>query len=443
MTYRMIIFLLSVTVGVYGQGRMGLAMVAQNLKTGEQISEGNINQQYVPASVLKVVTCAMAWDKLGEDFRFRSEVHVSGQVDANGIVQGDLIIQSSGDPTWDSRHLSKKGTVVRDIYDILCERGIHGFSGDLMIETATGATDHVSRYWLWEDLGNYYASGSWPINWRDNSIHIQFTRNQDNWDMVGSSADGIHNTWVNEVELGPAGSGDQAYVFGSPYQDRRYIRGTLPRDRSKMTIKASMPNPVNTFAGHLIRYLNQNGIEIGTEVKVHLQSTRSNQKVTRVIGEIRSPEFDWIIRNALLHSDNLYVEAIAKRSFANASNYDEFLRSANAYLKEEWPERPVILKDACGLSPLNRIAPLDLLSIWKDIIRSHPEFVELMPQYEGVSLGRMLNQQGVMKSGSMDGVLCYLGYDSNDWIYAVMYNGSESSSVIRKSMANFINSISK
>lgn len=425
------------------QNQNGLGMAAFNLKTGEQVSQGFIHQEFIPASVLKVVTCAMAWEKLGSDFEFVSEIFVSGKVDVHGIVHGDLVISADGDPSWDSRHLGAGKHVAQQIYDILCEVGIHAIRGGLTIRTRTPASDHISRYWLWEDLGNYYASGAWPVNWQDNSIQIDFKREKEHWIVASSDPIDITSKWSNEISMGPAGSGDQAYVFGSPYQESRFIRGTLPADRNTMTIKASMPNPIEAFGDHLTEFLIEKGIQIGPRIATSHGDVKEMLPRVNKIGELRSPDLSWMIRKALRHSDNLYVEALAKRCFPSSNNYDDFLDSVNHYSQTRWSGIDIVLKDACGLSPTNRASTNALLSIWKDIVKNQKDFLDLMPRYDQVSLGRELDQRGVIKSGSMGDVLCYMGCDAKAWIYVVMYNGAESPSKIRKKMGDFINSISK
>ena len=42
-------------------------------------------------------------------------------------------------------------------------------------------------------------------------------------------------TIVNEMLVGPADSGDQGYVFGAPYTNLLYLRGTVPADDEEFT----------------------------------------------------------------------------------------------------------------------------------------------------------------------------------------------------------------
>jgi D-alanyl-D-alanine carboxypeptidase/D-alanyl-D-alanine-endopeptidase (penicillin-binding protein 4) len=50
-------------------------------------------------------------------------------------------------------------------------------------------------------------------------------------------------TFHNEITTGAAGSGDQAYVFGSEYSPLQFYRGTVPLDHETFTIKAAIPDP--------------------------------------------------------------------------------------------------------------------------------------------------------------------------------------------------------
>ncbi len=52
-----------------------------------------------------MITLAAAAERLGWDFRFTTELSLSGPVDA-GVLYGDLVVTGSGDPSlddWDGK----------------------------------------------------------------------------------------------------------------------------------------------------------------------------------------------------------------------------------------------------------------------------------------------------------------------------------------------------
>jgi len=68
--------------------------------TGEVIYERNPSKLFMPASNMKLYTTAAALCMLGPQYRYETEFVTSGAVDESGVLQGDLILRGSGDPSW-------------------------------------------------------------------------------------------------------------------------------------------------------------------------------------------------------------------------------------------------------------------------------------------------------------------------------------------------------
>lgn len=72
-------------------------------ETGEVVIEHNADKLFAPASVTKCYTVATAIAELGADHRFTTPVHRRGEIDANGRLDGDLILVASGDLSMGGR----------------------------------------------------------------------------------------------------------------------------------------------------------------------------------------------------------------------------------------------------------------------------------------------------------------------------------------------------
>src|SRR5271156_3559638 len=75
-------------VSPVNRGEWGLLVV--DSVTGETLYERNADSYFVPASNMKLLTTALALDKLGPDFRFRTTLETNGTLSSSGLLTGDL-----------------------------------------------------------------------------------------------------------------------------------------------------------------------------------------------------------------------------------------------------------------------------------------------------------------------------------------------------------------
>lgn len=93
---------------------------------GKVLVSHNARTSRTPASVIKVLSTYAAILKLGFDYRFPTKFYTQGRI-SNGVLQGDIIVKGFGDPTLDSKDLSKIVAKVR-------EKGIKKITGNIIID---------------------------------------------------------------------------------------------------------------------------------------------------------------------------------------------------------------------------------------------------------------------------------------------------------------------
>src|SRR3546814_6072070 len=79
--------------------------------SGNLVFGRNQNTGMATASTLKVITSASAFYLLGSDFRYQTRIGYTGRIDNAGVLQGDLLIVGSGDPTLGSWRWEETGEV--------------------------------------------------------------------------------------------------------------------------------------------------------------------------------------------------------------------------------------------------------------------------------------------------------------------------------------------
>src|SRR5262249_38109153 len=66
-----------------------------SLDTNQAIYKLNADKLFVPGSTTKLITMGSALQILGPDYRFRTPVYRTGDVDASGTLHGDLVLVAS------------------------------------------------------------------------------------------------------------------------------------------------------------------------------------------------------------------------------------------------------------------------------------------------------------------------------------------------------------
>ena len=92
--------------------------------------------------------------------------------------------------------------------------------------------------WIWEDIGNYYGAGVSGLNWHDHyDMKLKAGNKEgDPVDIVSTSPKLDYNYLINELQTGPKGSGDNAYIYLPPYSYSGFVRGTIPSGENSFII---------------------------------------------------------------------------------------------------------------------------------------------------------------------------------------------------------------
>jgi len=417
----------------------------------------------VPASSLKLLTTLTGLHVLGSDFTFETELYYSGTIREDGTLDGDIILKGGGDPTLGSKKFENNlsfNALLSSIAQAIISSGINCINGNLVMDESAYDSYPIAPSWQWNDLGNYYASGAWGININENQYYIHFN----NKTKIGARPK-IKNIFPhvpkldlsNEITIDSAGTGDQAYIFGGPYNYYKRIVGTIPQGSGTFSIKGSLPDPPSFMAYHLKKRLEKENISVlSSEIVFKPYKKKAKQSIKKY----SSPTLDLIVTKANEESNNLYTESILKmiglkkRSQGSGQNGINILMKY--LMKYGVSKDQVILRDGSGLSARNNISSYAIAKFLAGVTTDIPreELLQYLPKagYTG-TVRSMLSRSSAkghvwLKSGSMEAVQSYSGYiqtASGKWVsVSVIVNGfSAESSLIRSRLQKIIEDIYK
>jgi D-alanyl-D-alanine carboxypeptidase/D-alanyl-D-alanine-endopeptidase (penicillin-binding protein 4) len=289
-------------------------------------------------------------------------------------------------------------------------------------------------------MGNYYGAGANPFTIYDNMFRITFrspVKAGEQTKIIATypKIDGIEIT--NKV-LSSDENRDLAYVYGSPLDKIREIRGTIPKNRKAFTIKAAIHHPEEVLAKVFTEELAKQGIWFSGEVFF-----RNIDKLKlKVIYIQESPTLNEIVKVLNYESVNLFAEHLVRQiAFEETGNgnRETGIEIIRKYFRSKGlPTEQLFMEDGSGLSHFNAASPTFFTSLLQYMKESTP-FVQSLPVAgEGTlyQFNPSLFPDSLFraKSGSMTRVRCYAGYmktDSNkELAFSIMVNhfsGSHSS----------------
>ena len=418
-----------------------------NAKTGETVFDKNSQVGLAAASTQKIITAATAFELLGKDYRYKTVIGYTGEIN-KAALEGDIYIIGSGDPTFGSRRYAgtNEKSIFEKISNAITSRNIKAIEGYPIPIIQRWDSQITPDGWIWQDIGNYYGAGASGLNWRENQFDIKLKSS----DKIGTPVSitgtdpklyGVELT--SELRSAGKNSGDNAYIYLPSYSKEEFIRGTIPISQDSFVISGAIPNPQKQFVYSFFQSLSQT---LGTSFLLSSIDEAIKKETPDFINDkiggkdIKnlythySPTLDSIVYWFLKKSINLYGEALIK-TFAYEKRGFGSTDSGVVIIKDFWKQKgldedELNLYDGSGLSPLNRITTHAQVEVLKYAKTKDwfSYFYNALPEFNGMK----------MKSGTISDVKAYCGYqkskDGKEYIFSFIinnYNGP-SSGVVNK-----------
>ena len=230
-----------------------ISLFVINTTTGKTVTEVNTNIGVAPASCQKVITATTAYELLGHDYSYKTTIGYTGKI-VNGVLNGDIIIKGSGDPTlgsWRYKQTNEEN-IISEFKKAISQQGINEINGNVFADESLWNDEVTPGGWIWQDIGNYYGAGARTLNWRENQYDLFLKSGKNIGDAVESA--GTKPSYINGLNLkvmatsAEKGSGDNGYVFMPLNDQYSYVRGTIPINENRFSISGAMPHPAVQMA---------------------------------------------------------------------------------------------------------------------------------------------------------------------------------------------------
>lgn len=425
-----------------------------DLDSAKSIGNYRPDQANITASTMKTVVSSAALGLLGPHFRFETPVYLDGVLD-HGTFKGNIIIRGMGDPTIGSVFLPCQANIVSEILTALRARGITRVEGAVVGDDSYYGFPYFDEDWDVGDLAYDYGAAVHALSFHDNLMTTTYTM-----DARGRLAHSSITPPVPGVKIISRCRANRGRNAITPYLDYSVPALVLTGDSGAKTYRNTYanPTPAPMLVDSVERALRTNGIDYRHDDGA-LDNTPDAERTLLVLH--KSPELTEIITSLLDRSDNMFAHALLRAIGARDQEVKGLdimpsdLDFIGVAAVKRWLENqgvsaePLFMRDGSGLARANKASVNffgDMLSMMAHRRFDGIRLCDLMPTAAGRAgktlKSNPLNDQIVLKSGSMRHVQCFVGYypaDEPRYAFAVLVNNFNCSQAsIREQIGVFL-----
>ena len=431
-----------------------VSVYAENLTTNTLVFDYNSNLALAPASVLKLVPTSMALELFGADYKFKTELAYSGQISADGTLNGDLYIIGYGDPCLGSQNFTstygKDLEILQTWTNEVKNLNIKKIKGNIIADISYFGEIPIPDDWIWEDIANYFGNQGSSLNFVDNLYYLHFKTGYTNGAatiITKIEPEGLGYKFDNQV-LSSSTVWDDAYIYYTADKNQMQVKGNLVWKKNDFVIKGSIREPERYLVQAFSQNLNSNGISLDGNLKVI--SAFDINVPRKVFHTTYSPKLSDIVDYTNIRSFNLYAEMLAHHIMKKTE------KSWNESVVEFWKKKSIDtdgleLSDACGLSRFNAITTKQIVGMLKYMglySANKDKFFTSLPiagtngTMSRFCIGTKAQNRLHAKSGSIARVRSYAGYiynsNGDEIVFAVVVNNHSANSYrIKKIFEDF------
>ncbi len=412
-------------------GGASIGVTIKSMRSGDTLYAHNANRFFVPASTLKVLTAEAALLYLGPEFKFNTRIMTDAPSIDNGIVDGNLYLVHSGDPTLTYNDLA-------DLIVGLKSQHIRQITGNVYIDTSAYDQENTGPGWLWNDKKNCYGApisasiinhnclsfSVSPGKASGQAAHITMDPRYYYSALKNNVTTTAHNTRTCYLRLN-AGTDDIISVTGCMPKGN-YVRG------------------MSSVVSNVVQYNKQLLEDLFTRFDIRIDGAIIAGKAPPHVSPVathQSKPLRQIVTEMLKKSDNIIAGSLLKKmgqffthrpgNWENGGNAVMQILSKKAAV-DVWHMNVI---DGSGLSRYNQVTPAQIMQVldfaYHNTDTSY-EFISALPiaGVDGTLKHRLQNIAWKVraKTGTMHGVLSLAGYaisaDKEPFAFVIMVNSN-------------------
>ncbi len=417
----------------FAASRVGIFVMS--LKDGRVVAANEAQKLFNPASIQKLLTSMVALDKLGAEFRWKTQILAEQNIE-NGTLNGDLVLYGQGSPDFDD-------SGIDNLVNQLKTRGLKRVTGKIIGDESYFKGDKIGDGWTWNELQWYYGAEASALTFNENQANLSLQNGKpkvsDDFVTVKGEAKSVQDIEAVGVkrELGE----NEVYVWGNA---------------NSIDARISVSHSALWASKKLKEKLEKAGIAVEGEAAKSDWKDNTNREKFGELANVESKTLAEIIKKMNKDSVNLYAELIlrtlGKRFGDEAPNENMKVNklrgddSAGASVIVKWIRDNKLandetqIRDGSGLSRLNLVSSetFGRALVFANQSKFAESFKNSLPiaGVDGTMRGRLKSssEKIIAKTGSMSFVNSISGYinsnKSETFVFSIIVNNQTKNSEV-------------
>lgn len=334
--------------------KMGfVGLLVKSLKDDRVLYSHDADKMFIPASCLKLIVTSATLEKLGPDYKLKTELLTSGKQEGD-TLKGDVVLKGYGDSSLDTAGL-------QEMADALKTAGIKRVTGDLIVDDTYFDRQRFGAGWNWDYEPASYAGpiGALVLNQNCTSVTVKPSSKGD----------------AAQVEFGPpcsyfqvennvriASSSGRLRVWRVRGENVIILNGSMGAKDDPASNTLTVDNPTAWIGSVFLQMMKDRGVTVDGKLKPGAAPSGA-----KVLNTHYSKPLSSIIQTINRHSINVMAECLQKTlgaeakgsgtAWAGISAEEEFLTKIGAPMDE------VNILDGSGLSRCDMVSPKVLVTV--------------------------------------------------------------------------------
>ena len=362
------------------------SVLVVSLDKGDTLFAHRADAHLAPASGLKLFTTAAALYYLGPDFRYSTFLLSDGKIE-NGVLNGDLVVYGTGDPSFTARFGRRDG-IWHAFADTLAAMGVKEVRGSVIGDASYFAGPGTGTGWQEDYIGASYAAPSSALSYGENIATLHITpRAVGEPPFVGLTDGGDEISVINRATTVARGR-SFIHVTRSSYDSPLEVRGQISRGTKSIQRTVPVADPAEYAAAVFKQILTDKGITVNGPSRSVVNGSESPvtgrmvfapaldaQKPVRVLAIHQSPPLLDILEIVNKKSHNLMAEQTLRtvgRVAMGEGSVEAGEKAVVQLLVRETGDAPegFDMDDGSGLSVLDRASARNFIHLLSFMAKS-------------------------------------------------------------------------